>query len=468
MSNRHVRAYQVEHNANASKVSQLFEFAHVFLSAMAACKQDKIADLKAGGTIRRFTKKEWTLGKPDNMTVRMFRSVENQVNAALLSWQKLAKIEGREVLWDWLCDKRITKKEFKELRKINGFCQWWQSEEHRGTLDQLMSEILSRCPFPVFRNPCMTLDELVCRIEESTQAEHEQWLNIRGINDTIINIPISYTDYCREQLDNGDECAVTQFSFVNGQLVLRRMVRRDNEPIRTTGQDIGIDWGLNSMIATSRGELLGNCLYPWLVEKDKQLMELEAALRKQGIKPKVSRRYRKLTNRIRSYVKNEVGRVLNKLADDDIRSITVEKLDFRGGGLSKTLNRIVSRAGRSAFKNKLASLEETHGITVNIVNPAYTSQECSGCGHVSKKSRQGKKYHCVFCGKKIDADVNASRVILARRSCAEIHVNLGKNKVLGHLESAFNSRWGTNVDWVPKRSNARAAGLREATQPSVA
>ena len=82
--------------------------------------------------------------------------------------------------------------------------------------------------------------------------------------------------------------------------------------------------------------------------------QLTAALQRQGIKPPTNKRYWAMQARIRGYVTNEVGWVMNQLiAVHDPRSITLEKLDFRGAGLSRRMNRLITRAGRAAVKRKL-------------------------------------------------------------------------------------------------------------------
>jgi putative transposase len=48
------------------------------------------------------------------------------------------------------------------------------------------------------------------------------------------------------------------------------------------------------------------------------------------------------------------------------------------------------------------------------VNPAHTSQNCSGCGNrKSELTLAGRVYRCGACGLVIDRDLNASRNILA-------------------------------------------------------
>ena len=49
------------------------------------------------------------------------------------------------------------------------------------------------------------------------------------------------------------------------------------------------------------------------------------------------------------------------------------------------------------------------GIEVKYIDPAYTSQMCSQCGHVDKENRKNQaEFKCVECDFKINADYNAS------------------------------------------------------------
>ena len=48
------------------------------------------------------------------------------------------------------------------------------------------------------------------------------------------------------------------------------------------------------------------------------------------------------------------------------------------------------------------------------VNPAYTSQRCSACGHVARENRESQAvFLCTACGYAANADVNAARNIAA-------------------------------------------------------
>jgi hypothetical protein len=51
---------------------------------------------------------------------------------------------------------------------------------------------------------------------------------------------------------------------------------------------------------------------------------------------------------------------------------------------------------------------------VERVNPAFTSQRCSACGHIAAESRKSQAlFICVACGLTLNADVNAAKNIAA-------------------------------------------------------
>ncbi|MEU6721420.1 transposase [Nonomuraea sp. NPDC046802] len=55
------------------------------------------------------------------------------------------------------------------------------------------------------------------------------------------------------------------------------------------------------------------------------------------------------------------------------------------------------------------------GVAVVHVDPAYTSQECSACGHIDRANRPGQEnFRCTSCGFAEHADVNAARNIATR------------------------------------------------------
>ena len=67
------------------------------------------------------------------------------------------------------------------------------------------------------------------------------------------------------------------------------------------------------------------------------------------------------------------------------------------------------------ISKRLQDKMDANGGKLVIVPAAYTSQTCHQCGHVAKENRESQAvFHCVGCGYKANADVNAAMNILGR------------------------------------------------------
>ncbi|MBC7532717.1 MAG: transposase [Oligoflexus sp.] len=75
------------------------------------------------------------------------------------------------------------------------------------------------------------------------------------------------------------------------------------------------------------------------------------------------------------------------------------------------LNKSILSKGWGSTAAKIQYKAQRNMKIVVKINPAYTSQTCSCCGHVSKESRNAKAFDCVSCHYKDDADKNASNNI---------------------------------------------------------
>jgi putative transposase len=120
----------------------------------------------------------------------------------------------------------------------------------------------------------------------------------------------------------------------------------------------------------------------------------------------------------KDYLKNEIGRIINRLVERyKPKEIVMEKLDFRGSNIGKKNNRLLSKFGKGILVKKLENISEEKGIEIRKINPAYTSQECPSCHYVSKNNRPKRdKFVCKKCGKKGHADVIGSKNIANRSS----------------------------------------------------
>lgn len=265
----------------------------------------------------------------------------------------------------------------------------------------------------------LKLDEKVAVLEVSKKATHfDYFLKLSTLQKgKPIYLPLKRNLYLDERLKKGERLPFVQVRITDKTCMISAIVGYDKAPLRPSTESIGLDFGMVSMFTTSDGERHGLTSFTKLKIWDKELLDLSKNLQQQSIKFSTNERYVQLQQRIKSYFTNEIGRILNKLAQKNVGVFAVEHLDFRAAGMSKQMNRLIGRTYRSVVKAKLSRLEEQYGIQIIAVNPAYTSQECSRCHYVSKDNRKTQKdFVCQHCHFSCNADVNAGRVINQRRS----------------------------------------------------
>lgn len=100
----------------------------------------------------------------------------------------------------------------------------------------------------------------------------------------------------------------------------------------------------------------------------------------------------------------------------DFGSVSIEALDVQRmtrsveGDWRKTgLNRAILNVGWHGIETKLAYKIAERGGQLIFRDPAHTSQACSGCGAIDRRSRRSQSlFVCTSCGHRMNADLNAA------------------------------------------------------------
>ena len=218
------------------------------------------------------------------------------------------------------------------------------------------------------------------------------------------------------------------------------------------GPVLGLDTGMLNLVATSEGAIFGQGFNVKLRRWDERLQHLTKGLQGAGVyRLSQAKRYRDFVHRMRAWVTSEVKGAVNRaLKLGQPSTVVIEALNFSAqeGTLSKKMNRLVRHMGTGVFQQALAMKAEEQGFRLVEVNPAYTSQECSSCGFISRSNRKGNRFLCVCCGKQAHADAQAARNLVERfhtgRVCEYVkHTTLGMqgleiwgSKLLAQVEKA--------------------------------
>jgi IS605 OrfB family transposase len=119
-------------------------------------------------------------------------------------------------------------------------------------------------------------------------------------------------------------------------------------------------------------------------------------------------------NRINKNLRHWVSNVLTKkyghIILEDLKVKEMTKADKK---YKSNLNKNILSQGWYNIIQMVEYKAKWRGNTVTKINPAYTSQECSNCGHIEKDNRKTQaNFCCLSCGHSENADVNASNNIL--------------------------------------------------------
>ena len=204
----------------------------------------------------------------------------------------------------------------------------------------------------------------------------------------------------------------------------------DPVPAPGNGQVVGVDRGVTISAALSTGEML---TVPGLSQGEQRRLRhlqrrLARARKGSGRRGRVKATIARLKARERDRRKDWCEKLSTDLARRfDI--ICIEDLNITGMTRSakgtveapgrnvaaKTgLNRGIGRSGWGLLARRL---QDKAPGRVKKVDPAFTSQRCSECRHVDRKSRESQAvFRCTACGFTCNADVNAARDIAAGRA----------------------------------------------------
>ncbi len=177
---------------------------------------------------------------------------------------------------------------------------------------------------------------------------------------------------------------------------------------------VGIDVGLSTFAYLSTGEQIENPRF--FREEEHQLARAHRKHSKaqQGTKRREKRRkvvarvHERIRWRRENFIRQQAACLIKRFG-----LIAVEALVVRNMVKNPKLAKSIEDAAWSSFFAQLLGKAAEAGRVVVRVNPAYTSQTCSACGHRQAMPLSVRVYECPVCGLVIDRDHNGSKNILA-------------------------------------------------------
>ncbi|MEQ8821173.1 MAG: transposase [Sumerlaeia bacterium] len=219
----------------------------------------------------------------------------------------------------------------------------------------------------------------------------------------------------------------------NGQVVLQYKP----EPYKTLnpGVVMGIDLGVNAPAAIHirpQGSEAGEH-WAMIVGNGRQLLASRNVIRSEirtivrglrakdsgligGARAQAQERLRDLRKKEKAIIKTGSQRIAKQIAEAARRNGAgtwqLEDLKLKGG--LKEDSWLARNWAPGTLIDAIRWNAQKLGVSLVLVNPAYTSQRCAKCGHISranrpKASKGQEHFQCVACGRKENADKNAAR-----------------------------------------------------------
>ena len=129
-------------------------------------------------------------------------------------------------------------------------------------------------------------------------------------------------------------------------------------------------------------------------------------------------RLQKKSNKLYKKIKNKKEDFFHKLSNqltNQYDQISIENLEIKSMKESKSqrLNRLISDVSWNSLIQKIKYKQIQKNKLIRELNPAYSSQRCNKCGHISKNNRKSQSdFNCENCGYTENADLNAADNLL--------------------------------------------------------
>jgi len=213
-----------------------------------------------------------------------------------------------------------------------------------------------------------------------------------------------------------------------------------NIPSEPTNRNLGIDVGLAAFYTDSEGNKVENPRYLRKTEKALKRFQRKVSSKKKGSNNrkkainKLGRKHLKVSRQRKDFAV-KTARCVIKSSD----FVAIEALKVVNMIKNRRLSKSISDVGWGLFVQWLEYFAKIYGKVLVKVNPQFTSQNCSSCGQIVKKSLSVRTHICK-CGCVLDRDENAAKNILIK-GLKQAGKDLIELDTVGHtgINNAFDS-----------------------------
>jgi putative transposase len=198
-----------------------------------------------------------------------------------------------------------------------------------------------------------------------------------------------------------------------------------------SGKEIGIDVGLKAFLTDSESNTVENPRHYRKAEQKLKRLHRQLSRKQKGSQNRkrarkaLAKGYLKVQRQREDFARKQANALVSS---HDL--IAYEHLQIRNMVRNHHLAKSIHDAGWGIFLQWVNYYGIVHDIAIIAVPPHFTSQHCSECGTLVKKSLSVRTHICHGCGMVLDRDHNAALNILQKalssnRGCTVGHTETG-------------------------------------------
>ena len=305
----------------------------------------------------------------------------------------------------------------------------WLKQIPSQTLQQTLKDLdraytnffAGRAELPVFKKR---------GIRDSFRYPDGKQIKLDQVNNRIFLPKIGYINYNNSRTINGEINSVT-VSKENNHWYIAVNFTENYEVNRIAPIDgvVGIDIGVTRFASLSNGEYL-QPMNSFRKSETKTIKLSRILSRKKKFsnnykiaKAKLSSHHSKIARIRKDYLHKASNDLSNRFSTIVIEDLKTKNMSRSAKGTIENpginikaksgLNKSILDQGWFEFKRQLEYKLHHKGGRLIKIDPKYTSQTCSHCGHLHQDNRKSQAvFQCIACGYKNNADTNAAINIL--------------------------------------------------------
>jgi len=221
-----------------------------------------------------------------------------------------------------------------------------------------------------------------------------------------VTLPVIIPEYFHKYIDW--KAISAKLSFDGIHLVLGIVVEERTPSVRPLDTVLGVDTGIiNHAVLSNNKFYRSNDIRA----VKGRYQHLRGELQAKGTRS-ARRKLKRLAGKEKRFMADVNHQVANWIVEQPFDAVALEKLSVRREKrLGTRFNRALGNWPFGQMQGFIEYKAEALGKSVIYIDARYTSQKCSRCGSIDKRSRKGLQYRCTGCGFELHADLNASRNI---------------------------------------------------------